>query len=74
MPGEVVEQVTPNRAPGSMPGSAGPPRPKLRVIQIEPSFFGKPWIQPRAIAKSWSTQMNVQVVTAWPSRSALTTR
>ena len=33
--------------PGSMPGSAGPPSPKLRVIQIEPSFFGKPWIQPR---------------------------
>ena len=32
--------VTPKRAPGSIPGSAGPPSPKLRVIQIEPSFFG----------------------------------
>ena len=45
----------------------------MRVIQTEPSFFGKPWIQPRASAKSWSTQMNGQVVTSSPSSSALTT-
>ena len=45
----------------------------MRVIHTSPSFFGKPWIQPRAIAKSWSTQMNVQVVTGSPSSSALTT-
>ena len=66
-------QVTPNRAPASIPGSAGPPRPKLRVIQIEPSFFGNPWIQPRASAKSRSTQMYAHVVTSSPSRSPLTT-
>ena len=30
---------------------------KVLVTQIEPSFFGKPWIQPRAMAKSRSTQM-----------------
>ena len=45
----------------------------MRVIQIEPSFFGKPWIQPRASAKSRSTQMYGHVVTSSPSRSALTT-
>ena len=45
----------------------------MRVIQIEPSFFGKPWIQPRASAKSRSTQMYGQVVTCSPSSSALTT-
>ncbi len=56
-----------------MPGSAGPPRPKLRVIQIEPSFFGNPWIQPRVSAKSRSTQMYEHVVTSSPSSSALTT-
>ena len=50
-------QVAPKRAPSSMPGSAGPPSPKLRVIQIDPSFFGNPWIQPRVSAKSRSTQM-----------------
>ena len=66
-------QVAPNRAPGSMPGSAGPPSPKLRVIQIEPSFFGKPWIQPRASAKSRSTQMYEQTVTSSPSSRPLTT-
>ena len=47
--------------------------PKLRVCQTEPSFFGKPWIQPRASAKSWSTQQYGQVVTSSPSSSALTT-
>ena len=46
----------------------------MRVIQIEPSFFGKPWIQPRASAKSRSTQMYGQCVTSSPSSSALTTR
>ena len=45
----------------------------MRVIQIEPSFFGKPWIQPRTSAKSRSTQMYGQVVTSSPSSSALTT-
>src|SRR3954466_9512911 len=56
-----------------MPGSAGPPRPKERVIQISPSFLGKPCSQPRASAKSRSTQMNGQVVTSSPSSSALAT-
>ena len=66
--------VPPKTAPGLTPGSAGLSRPKVRVIQIEPSFFGKPWIQPRASAKSRSTQMYGQVVTSSPSSSALTTR
>ena len=43
------------------------------MIQIEPSFFGKPWIQPRVSAKSRSTQMYEQTVTSSPSRSPLTT-
>jgi hypothetical protein len=38
-----------------------------------PSFFGNPWTQPRARAKSWSTQMNTQVVTSSPSSRALAT-
>ena len=58
---------------GTQAGVGRTPTPKVRVIQMEPSFLGKPWIQPRANAKSWSTQMNGQVVTSSPSRSALTT-
>ncbi len=48
--------VAPNRPPAS---SRGPAFPTVtgRVIQIEPSFFGYPWYQPRASAKSLSTQM-----------------
>ena len=68
-----AEHVPPWRPPGLSPGSAATSSPNVRVIQIEPSFFGKPWIQPRASAKSWSTQMNGQVVTSSPSSSALTT-
>ena len=45
----------------------------MRVIQTSPSFFGKPWIHPRASAKSWSTQMNGQVVTSSSPSIALTT-
>ena len=45
------------REPARRPGSARVSRPKVRVIHTEPSFFGKPWIQPRARAKSRSTQM-----------------
>jgi hypothetical protein len=67
-------QVAPKRDPGASAGAARVSRLNVRVIQTSPSFFGKPWIHPRAIAKSWSTQMNAQVVTCWPSRSALTTR
>jgi hypothetical protein len=40
---------------------------------IEPSFLGNPCTQPRASAKSRSTQMYGHVVTGSPSRSALTT-
>ena len=43
------------------------------MIQTSPSFFGNPWSQPRASAKSRSTQMNGQVVTSSPSSSALAT-
>ncbi len=43
--------------PRARPGSAAHSRPWWRVIQIEPSFFGNPWSQPRASAKSRSTQM-----------------
>ena len=43
------------------------------MIQIEPSFFGKPWIHPRVRAKSRSTQMYEQTVTSSPSSSPLTT-
>ena len=50
-------QVPPKRAPGPCRDRRGPSSPKVRVIQIEPSFFGNPWIQPRARAKSRSTQM-----------------
>ena len=57
-----------------MPGAARQASWYVRVIQTSPSFFGKPWIHPRASAKSWSTQMNGQVVTSSPSSSALTTR
>src|SRR6478609_696379 len=60
-------------APALMPGSAGLSRPNVRVIQIDPSFFGKPCSNPRVSAKSRSTQMNGQVVTCSPSSSALTT-
>ena len=49
-------QVAPKRAPGSSRGVALPAA-NSRVMWIEPSFFGKPWIQPRYIAKSLSTQM-----------------
>ena len=41
-----------NVDPLATPGSARQSSPKLRVSQIEPSFFGKPWIQPRISAKS----------------------
>ena len=54
-------------------GPPGESSPKVRVIQIEPSFFGKPCSQPRVSAKSRSTQMKGQVVTSSPSRRALTT-
>ena len=67
-------QVPPNIAPAFTPGSAGLSSPKVRVIQIEPSFFGKPWSQPRVSAKSRSTQMKGHVVTSSPSSRALTTR
>ena len=52
--------MAPNAAPGAIAGAAGDGIWKVRVIHTSPRFFGKPWIQPRAIAKSWSTQMNVQ--------------
>jgi hypothetical protein len=68
-----AEQVPPNREPGRTPGAARHSSAYARVIHTSPSFLGKPWIQPRAIAKSWSTQMNVQVVTGSPSSSALMT-
>ena len=45
----------------------------MRVIQTEPSFFGKPCTQPRASAKSRSTQMYGQVVMCLPSSIAFTT-
>ncbi len=65
--------MAPKVAPALTPGSAGLSRPKVRVIQIEPSFFGNPCSQPRVSAKSRSTQMNGHVVTSSPSSSALTT-
>jgi len=39
------------------------PAANSRVMWIEPSFFGKPWIQPRYIAKSLSAQMYTQRLT-----------
>ena len=63
--------VPPKTAPACTPGSARLSRPNVRVIQIEPSFFGKPWTQPRASAKSRSTQMYGQVVTCSPSSSGV---
>ncbi len=66
--------VPPNVAPGLTPGSARQSTPNVRVIQTEPSFFGKPWIQPRTSAKSRSTQIAGQVVTCSPSRVAFRIR
>ena len=54
--------VAPKRAPGSSRGVALPAA-NSRVMWIEPSFFGKPWIQPRYIAKSLSAQMYTQRLT-----------
>ena len=58
-------QVAPKRAPDSSRGVALPAA-NSRVMWIEPSFLGKPWIQPRYIAKSLSTQMYTQRLTGWP--------
>ncbi len=66
--------VPPNAAPGRSPGSASESSPNVRVIQTEPSFFGKPCTQPRASAKSRSTQMYGHVVTWRPSSTPFTTR
>ena len=66
--------MPPKVAPGCSPGSAPFWSPKWRVIQTDPSFFGKPWNQPRMSAKSRSTQMYGQVVTSLPLSIALTTR
>ena len=41
---------------------------------IEPSFLGNPWIQPRYIAKSLSTQMYTHRLTGSPPNLAPTTR
>ncbi len=53
--------------------SARQSSPNDRVISIWASFLGNPWIHPRTSAKSLSTQMYGQVVTASPSSIAFTT-
>ena len=58
-------QVAPKRPPRSSPGVAFPAA-NSRVMWIEPSFLGNPWIHPRYIAKSLSTQMYTQRLTGWP--------
>ena len=50
------DSVAPKRAPSCSLGVALPAANR-RVMWIEPSFLGKPWIQPRYMAKSLSTQM-----------------
>ena len=52
----LAAQVAPKRAPACSLGVAWPAANR-RVMWIEPSFLGKPWIQPRYMAKSLSTQM-----------------
>ena len=55
----LAASVAPNRPPASRRGPALP-TVTGRVIQIDPSFLGYPWYQPRASAKSLSTQMKTQ--------------
>ena len=59
--------------PAKVRPSARQSSPNARVMSIWASFLGKPWIQPRASAKSLSTQMYGQVVTSSPSSVAFTT-
>jgi hypothetical protein len=44
------------------------------VIQIEPSFFGYPWCQPRTNAKSLSTQIRTHLEYCSPRYEQRTTR